>query len=180
MGTGWRGRGKGGRGTGDHYSPGYPRWRSRRGSRCRPTRPAPPGQSLLGPCPGCTTRPVGPQLLSPGGGGCRTLNLGLTTHLPDSPSLPGVVWGHSPCPGLPAALARSPSSAHAPPRQRRGQGPCSTRRRCGSAWMGPAALPPGPVWHLWTGAAQDQGPTIPYAPSSLTHWPGLGSGVGRK
>lgn len=125
----------------------------------------------------------GSPAAQPGAGGegaCRTLNLGLTTHLPDSPPLPGVVWGHSPCPGLPAALTPSPSSAHAPPRQRRGQGPCSTRRHCGSAWTGPAALPPGPVWHLWTGAAQGQGPTIPYAPISLTHWPGLGPGAGRK
>lgn len=68
---------------GDHHSPGCPRPRSRRGSRCRPTRSVPPGPSPPGLCPGCTTRPAGPQLLSPGTSGHRSL--WIATRLPSSP-----------------------------------------------------------------------------------------------
>lgn len=80
------GEGVGGTASGDHDSPGYPQLRSRRGSQCRPPSPASPGQSLLGPCPGCTTRPAGPQLLSsrvPAG----HWNPGLTASPADSPPL---------------------------------------------------------------------------------------------
>lgn len=56
---------------GDHCSPGYFGLRSQRGSQRRPPRPDPPGQSRLHPCPGCTTQPVGPQLLSSSSGHCN-------------------------------------------------------------------------------------------------------------
>lgn len=90
-----------------------------------------------------------------------------------------LVRGHSPRPGLPGAPAQSPASAPPPPRPRRGQGPCSTRRRCGSARMGPAALLPGPAWHLWTRAAQARGPTVPSCRSMLS-LAGAGPGGGRR
>lgn len=146
---------------GDHYSPGYPGLRSQKGFQRRPSRPDPPGQSQRDPCPGCTTQPAGPQLLSCSVG---CWSPGLTSRLPVSPALPGLGRGHSPCPGLPGAPAQSLSCASAPPSQRRPQGPCSTRLPCGSAWMGPAALPPGPGWHLWARAAQGLGPTFPFHP----------------
>lgn len=115
-----------------------------------------------------------PAAQSPGGPSGQW-NLRLTTHLPASHPLPGPGWGHSPRPGLPGALAQSPTSAPPPPRQRRGQGPCSTRRHCGSAWTGPAALLLGPAWHLQTRAAQVWGPTVPVSPI-IVSLPGLGPG----
>lgn len=95
---------------------------------------------------------------------CRTLQPGLTGRLPAAPPLPGLGRGHSPGPGLPGAPDRSPSSASPPPSQRRGQGPGSTQRRFGSAWMGPTALPPGPGWRLWTRQLRACAP-----PSPLPH-----------
>lgn len=47
--------------AGDHHSPGCPGSRSRRGSRCHPSRQACQGHSQLGPCPGWTTQPMGPS-----------------------------------------------------------------------------------------------------------------------
>lgn len=115
-----------------------------------------------------------PAAQSPGGPSGQQ-DLRLTTHLPASPPLPGPGWGHSPRHGLPGALAQSPASAPPPPRQRRGQGPCSTRRHCGSAWTGPAALLPGPAWHLQTRAAQAWGPTVPASPIIVSlAWAGTG------
>lgn len=146
---------------GGHYSPGNPGLRSQKGFQCRPSRPDPPGQSQRDPCPGCTTQPAGPQLLNFSVG---PWNPGLASPLPVPAPLPGLGGGHSPCPGLPGAPARSLSSASPPPSQGRGQGPCSTPRRCGSVWRGPAALPPDPGWHLWTRAAQGLGPTSPFDP----------------
>lgn len=70
--------------AGDHHSPGDLGLRSRRGSQCRPPSPAPPVQGLPGPCPGCTTRPVGPQLLS-SGVATGPWNPGLTTRSSDPP-----------------------------------------------------------------------------------------------
>lgn len=91
----------------------------------------------------------------------------LTSSLPDSPPLLDLGGGHSPCPGLPSAPARSPSSAPLPPRRGRGQGSCSTQPHSGSAWMGPGAPPPGPGWHLQTGATQGLSPIGP-APQSFS------------
>lgn len=160
--------------AGDHHSPGHLGLRSRRRSQCHPPGPVPPGQGLPGPCPGCTTWPVGPQLLSSGVPAGRW-NPGLTTSFSDPPPLPDLRGDHSPCPGLPGAPARSPSSVSPPPRQGRGRGLYSTQRHSGSAWMGPAVPPPGPGWHLRARAAQGLGPTSPCSPIALSHWSRLGS-----
>ena len=157
-----------GRQAGDYHSPGDLGLRSRRGSQCRSPSLAPPGQGLPGPCPGCTTRPAGPQLLSSGFPAGRW-DPGLTTSSSDPPPLLDFHGDHLPCPGLPGALARSPSSVSPPPKQGRGWGLYSTRRHSGSAWMEPAVPPPGLGWHLWARAAQGLGPTTPVPPSlSLT------------
>ena len=89
--------------------------------------------------------------------------------------MPDLRGDHLPCPGLPSAPARSPSSVSPPPRQGRGRGLYSTRRHSGSAWMGPAVPPPGPGWHLQARAAQDLGPTSPCSPITLSHWSRLGA-----
>lgn len=163
-----------GRRAGDHHSPGDLGLRSRRGFQCRPPSPAPPGQGLPGPCPGCTTQPVGPQLLS-SGVPAGHWDPRLTTSSSDPPPLLDFHGDHLPCPGLPGAPARSPSSVSPPPRQGRGWGLYSTRRHSGSAWMGPAVPPPGPGWHLRARAAQGLGPTSPCFPITLSHWSRLGS-----
>lgn len=163
-----------GRRAGDHHSPGDLGLRSRRGFQCRPPSPAPPGQGLPGPCPGCTTQPAGPQLLS-SGVPAGHWDPRLTTSSSDPPPLLDFHGDHLPCPGLPGAPARSPSSVSPPPRQGRGWGLYSTRRHSGSAWMGPAVPPPGPGWHLRARAAQDLGLTSPCFPITLSHWSRLGS-----
>lgn len=163
-----------GRRAGDHHSPGDLGLRSRRGFQCRPPSPAPPGQGLPGPCPGCTTQPAGPQLLS-SGVPAGHWDPRLTTSSSDPPPLLDFHGDHLPCPGLPGAPARSPSSVSPPPRQGRGWGLYSTRRHSGSAWMGPAVPPPGPGWHLRARAAQGLGPTSPCFPITLSHWSRLGS-----
>lgn len=162
-------------GAGDHHSPGHPRPRSRRGCRCRPTRLAPPGRSLLGPCRVCTRRPAGPQPLSPGSLGtleprahhpppCLTPSagpwLGATHHALGSPAprpshphlhlhLPGREEDRDPAPHGAAAVLQGWGQPHFFQAQ---HGIC-----------GPGQLRPG-------------APPSPLA-AACSPWPGQGRGV---
>lgn len=158
----------------DHYSPGYPQPRNRRGSRCRPRRPAPPGQSLLGPCPGYTTQPAGPQLLNsavPAG----PWNPRLTACLPDSPLSRALVGATHHALSSPAPWPGHPHvHLYLPGRE--------------EDW-GPAPHGATPVPHGWRqphflqawdgicgpGQLKAQAPPSPGPPIILSHWPGLGS-----
>lgn len=161
---------------GDHCSPGYLVLRSQRGSQRHPPRPDRPGQCRLHPCPGCTTQPAGPQLLSSSAGPC---NLGSPAASLLHPLFRALAEATHHTMGSPAPQTGHPHlHLHLPAREEdRGPAPHSTAS-VPQGWGQPHFLQAqdgvcgpgssGPALHL------------PLCPIILPHWPGLALGGGSR